>query len=63
VILHLGYLGYRSWCPEGIDARRGLDLTQKVRVPDMLEVELSMPSRISIEDDRKQQRTFVLAAD
>ena len=63
MILHLSYLGYRSWCREGIDARQCLDLAQKVPVADALEVKLSTSSLGSIESDGKQQHAFVVAAD
>jgi hypothetical protein len=49
VILHLSYLGQSSWRPDGIDARRGLNLTEKVLASYMLEVKLCVVSRDSIQ--------------
>ena len=63
VILHLGYLGHSSWRPDRIDARRSLDLTEKVLASYMLEVKLCVVSRNFIKKHREQKRAVVGAAD
>src|ERR1700732_4885511 len=67
VIFHLGHLGHRSWCPEGIDAPRGFNLAEKVLAPCKLEAKLSRSSidrhRVSIERHREQKHGVVVAAD
>jgi hypothetical protein len=70
VIFHLGHLGHRSWCPEGIDAAQGFNLPEKVLVPYMLEAKLRVVSRSSIDNRRvsierhgEQKHAVVVAAD
>jgi hypothetical protein len=67
VILHLGYLGHSSWRPDGIDARRGLNLTKTILAPYMLEAKLCMVvcvvRRSFIENDGEQKHAIVVAAD
>jgi hypothetical protein len=70
VIFHLGHLGHRSLCPEGIDAPRDFNLAEKVLAPYMLEAKLCVVSRssidrqrVSIERNREQKHAVVVAAD
>jgi hypothetical protein len=63
LIFHLRYLGHRSWRPDGINAYQGLNLTEKVLVPYMLEAKLCVVSRNSIAKHREQKRAVVEAAD
>jgi hypothetical protein len=52
VIFHLGHLGHGSWCPEGIDAPQGFNLTEKVLAPYMLEAKLYAVTGTSIDRRR-----------
>jgi hypothetical protein len=70
VIFHLGHLGHRSWCPEGVDTPQGFNLAEKVLVPYMLEAKLCVVSgtsidrhKASIEKRGKQKHAVVVAAD
>jgi len=70
VIFHLGHLGHRSWCPDGIDAPQGLNLAEKVLVAYMLEAKLCVVSRnpidrrrAAIEKHRYHKHAVVTVAD
>ena len=49
MILHLCHLGHRSWCPEGIDTPKSLNLAEKVLVPYMLEAKPCLNGGTSID--------------
>ena len=70
MILYLGYLGHCAWRFNRVDARRGLNLAEKVLVPYMLETKLCVISRSSIdnrrafiEKHREEKHAVVMAAD
>ena len=70
MILHLGYLGHWSWCPESIDTPKSLNLAEKVLVSYMLKAKLCVVTGtsidrhlVSIEIRREQKHAVVVAAD